>query len=597
MPKSISTHVLPAPMVHAPCSATPTARWQNIQSYLNDPNVPVKRLVVGCGQSPQNVTMGSLSGTPCSRQRNHAQDFTLDISPDAGADCVMDFVMVRGSDIYLHGKSRFDSVEFEYLSRGPKHPFTPQHIESWIKNADALLKSSGQIHFYNWHPPYLAQARDAMQALGYKVSTPEDPQRSGGDSYCSGSKPSLLSRFWYRSSVTATSDKIHQKITADTPAPLAEMQAFEALKKLMMLPASKELSLSATALAPHLIRQLDSLLPLVALLQTPHGGKMLATITGASTPVELNLILAERFRANFLQQAQQAQPQYGYALKALLDASLTTFIAALPSSNTIVPWQQAISLLSDTLLENLQGKIQREHYAKRIARRKWPSPELTHTGSAPSLALLSKLGTQDERQWRQMQHQLSDAVASQQKKIAWQQEEQRIAKWQASQIASKQRIKTEAAQHLTRGIIAANQAYEASMQKRKQNRQQLSESMAASRAQRQSDYQAERVAFAQHQKQLGQLLHARASLPTNSPQIPSSNHTEQPATEVLSSSTSSLSLASSDSSFSSASGSGTPGDASLLQQGEKALATQQQHMSDAEKTLEALQALINRWGG
>ncbi|NIF23690.1 hypothetical protein [Candidatus Pantoea multigeneris] len=597
MPKSISTHALPAPMAHAPCSTAPAARWQNIQSYLNDPNVPVKRLVVGCGQSPQNVTMGSLSGTPCSRQRNHAQDFTLDISPDAGADCVMDFVMVRGSDIYLHGKSRFDSVEFEYLSRGPKHPFTPQHIESWIKNADALLKSSGQIHFYNWHPPYLAQARAAMEALGYKVSTPEDYQRPGGDSYCSGSKPSLLSRFWYRSSLTATSDKIHQKITANTPAPLAEMQAFESLKKLMMLPASKELSLSATALTPHLIQQLDSLLPLVALLQTPHGGKMLAKITGATTPAELNLILAERFRAHFLQQAQQAQPQYGYALKALLDARLTTFITALPSRDTIVPWQQAISLLSDTLLDNLQGKVQRAHYAKRIARRKWPSPELTQAGSEPSMALPGKLGAQDERQWRQMQHQLNEAVESQQKKIAWQQEEQRIAKWQASQSASQQRIKTEAAQHLARGLIAANQAYAASIHKREQNRQQLAESMAGSRAQRQADYQAERVALAQQQKQMGQRLHAQASLPAISPESPSGKRIEQPATGVLSSSTSTLSLASSDSSFSSASYTDTSGDASLLQQGEKALATQQQHMAEAEKTLEALQALINRWGG
>ncbi len=168
-------------------------RW-SVQDYLHARKDSTKTLVVGCGTTPQRVMMGKMQGMECSRGQSHDKDFTVDLSKDAGADLVMDFVLFSGSDLHNHGKGQFDTVAFEYLNRGPRDRFTPTHIDMWINGADALLNKSGKVVFYSFDNTYLESAKEAMHKRGYTVtehSVPPDgtPANRHGQRYCEGVKP------------------------------------------------------------------------------------------------------------------------------------------------------------------------------------------------------------------------------------------------------------------------------------------------------------------------------------------------------------------------------------------------------------------------
>lgn len=179
-------------------SRAPKAPRWSVQEYLQANMDRPKTLVVGCGTTPESVLMGKMHGTQCSRGLNHERDFTVDISKDAGADLVMDFVLFSGSDLRNHGARQFDTVEFEYLNRGPRDRFTSTHVDMWINGADTLLKDSGTATFYSHHAPYLQYARQAMEKRGYTVtdhSVPANgtPTNRHGHRYCTGVKPASSS--------------------------------------------------------------------------------------------------------------------------------------------------------------------------------------------------------------------------------------------------------------------------------------------------------------------------------------------------------------------------------------------------------------------
>lgn len=155
-------------------------RW-SVQEYLQARKDSTKTLVVGCGTTPQRVMMGKMQGMECSRGQNHDKDFTVDLSKDAGADLVMDFVLFSGSDLHNHGKGQFDTVAFEYLNRGPRDRFTPTHIDMWINGADALLNKSGKVVFYSFDNKYLDSAKEAMQKRGYTVTEHSVPPDGTGN--------------------------------------------------------------------------------------------------------------------------------------------------------------------------------------------------------------------------------------------------------------------------------------------------------------------------------------------------------------------------------------------------------------------------------
>ncbi|RQU48913.1 hypothetical protein DF143_37290 [Burkholderia cenocepacia] len=170
------------------------SRW-SVKEYLGQ-HPQDRMLTVGCGQTPEQVTMGSMgvSEIPCSLGRRHEHDFTVDISPDAHADLTMDFILYSGSDLYRHGENQFDTVSFEYLNRGPKNPFKDAHIDLWISGANKLLRRNGRILFYSFDDGYIGAAKNAMLRLGYKVEEKqEEPNGTAenryGHRYCQGTKP------------------------------------------------------------------------------------------------------------------------------------------------------------------------------------------------------------------------------------------------------------------------------------------------------------------------------------------------------------------------------------------------------------------------
>ncbi|MBN3845835.1 hypothetical protein G3N58_03190 [Paraburkholderia sp. Ac-20342] len=176
----------------------------NIREYLVIRHERTKNLVIGCGTTPQQVTMDTMQGTACTNRSDHHNDFTVDISPDAGANLTLDFADYKNSELYEHGKGRFDTVAFEYLNRGPRDRFSQTEIDGWIEGADTLLNKSGKVIFYNGDGSYRAQARAALEARGYKVTEITHPPTSKypyGQVYCEGVKDtSMLSNLigWLR---------------------------------------------------------------------------------------------------------------------------------------------------------------------------------------------------------------------------------------------------------------------------------------------------------------------------------------------------------------------------------------------------------------
>jgi hypothetical protein len=163
----------------------------NVQQYLEIRHERPKNLVIGCGTTPQQVTMGTMAGTACSLGSDHHNDFTVDLSNDAGANLTLDFARYKDSELHEHGNGQFDTVAFEYLNRGPRNRFSEAEIDRFIEGADALLNKSGKITFYNGDRNYRAQARTAMEARGYTVTDKVDPptlENPQGHIYCEGVK-------------------------------------------------------------------------------------------------------------------------------------------------------------------------------------------------------------------------------------------------------------------------------------------------------------------------------------------------------------------------------------------------------------------------
>lgn len=156
-----------------PLDSAVRGRW-SVLEYLGRPANSRKVLIVGCGTTPQHVTMGSgamtIPGIACSLGRAHSRDFTLDVSADAGADLVIDLVTFHGTELGQYGYGRFDQVDFEYLNRGPAQPFSDQHIRLWIDAADKLLKPGGKIVFYSGSTQYRNVAKSRMVELGYRCA-------------------------------------------------------------------------------------------------------------------------------------------------------------------------------------------------------------------------------------------------------------------------------------------------------------------------------------------------------------------------------------------------------------------------------------------
>lgn len=168
-------------------------RW-TVLKYLNDTSIPKKTLVVGCGSTPSQVMMGKMQGVDCSRGKDHAKDFTIDVSPKARADLTMDLVMFNSSDLGNYGAGKFNSVEFEYLNRGPRDRFSDKHVDAWINGADALLSKQGEITFFSGDKQYIAFARASMEKRGYTVTDHAvegdgTPGNKHGHRFCVGVKP------------------------------------------------------------------------------------------------------------------------------------------------------------------------------------------------------------------------------------------------------------------------------------------------------------------------------------------------------------------------------------------------------------------------
>lgn len=179
---------------------------KDIHVYLNT-NSTEKRLIIGCGTTPERVMMGTMPGMPCYFGCSHETDFTIDISPDAGADMEIDLVTFRGTALGIYGKGKFDTIIFEQPNRGTKkveladgrsrlrpNPFSSGHINLWIEAADFLLKPAGKIIFYSGGQDYLCAAESRMLALGYQVNNTRFIPPSGdvhrGVSGRQGIKPS-----------------------------------------------------------------------------------------------------------------------------------------------------------------------------------------------------------------------------------------------------------------------------------------------------------------------------------------------------------------------------------------------------------------------
>jgi hypothetical protein len=126
------------------------------EEYLLNSHHKAKTLVVGCEKTPERASTAlNIPGIPCSLGRDHLDDFTIDISPYASPNMIMDFVNWRGSELHTFGIGQLDSVEFEYISRGPRNPFHDEHIRLWLEGADALLKPMGVINYYSGDDRYI----------------------------------------------------------------------------------------------------------------------------------------------------------------------------------------------------------------------------------------------------------------------------------------------------------------------------------------------------------------------------------------------------------------------------------------------------------
>lgn len=178
---------------------------RSVTEYLNNNLIAKKVLVVGCGMTPEKVIMGTgptaMAGLTCSLGRHHINDFTVDISADAGADLTINLLQKRVVNADLEtlikletqGFRRFDEVHFEYLSKGlpgknRDNVFSQDEISAGITSAHNLLKSGGKIVFYNGDIQYRNMAMQKMNELGYKGVT---DQSEGGHIYCEGLKNRL----------------------------------------------------------------------------------------------------------------------------------------------------------------------------------------------------------------------------------------------------------------------------------------------------------------------------------------------------------------------------------------------------------------------
>ncbi|WGK60090.1 hypothetical protein [Pantoea sp. SS70] len=150
-----------------------------LQCYLNSMQPSAKVLVIGCGRTPQNaLTATNIPNMACSLGRNHKDHFTIDVSENASPDLVMDFVGWNGSELGVFGLGKFDAVEFEYISRGPRHPFRPLHIQLWLQGADMLLKPGGLIQYYSGDDRQLQVVATNLAAKGYRLDKVEIPANS-----------------------------------------------------------------------------------------------------------------------------------------------------------------------------------------------------------------------------------------------------------------------------------------------------------------------------------------------------------------------------------------------------------------------------------
>ncbi|MBB3226945.1 hypothetical protein FHW69_001546 [Luteibacter sp. Sphag1AF] len=179
--------------MHSEKRAIPLRRSQSITDYLSRPSGQ-RRLVIGCGRTPEHVHMGSVEGMPCSLGQTHEHDFTVDVNPDASPDITMDIMLWRSSPLFTLGTGQFDQVTFEYLQRGPRRPFSATHIDLWIDAAHALLAPGGLLRFYSGLPAYLNAATQAMNRHGYRVQRgtipPQGvPHNRHGHQWCEGARP------------------------------------------------------------------------------------------------------------------------------------------------------------------------------------------------------------------------------------------------------------------------------------------------------------------------------------------------------------------------------------------------------------------------
>ena len=138
--------------------------------------------IVGCGKTPENVTMGSgsmkMQGIPCSLGRRHSQDFTVDISADARADLTLNLLQIDLDDLsnliifQNEGFRRFDEVIFEYLSKGPprdpNNRFSFSELQTGVRTANNLLKIGGKIDFINGNSTYRGIVTGIMGSMKYR---------------------------------------------------------------------------------------------------------------------------------------------------------------------------------------------------------------------------------------------------------------------------------------------------------------------------------------------------------------------------------------------------------------------------------------------
>jgi len=176
-------------------SSLPITEQVQFKDYLFSPLPKAKTLVVGCGKTPEKAnTASNIPGISCSLGRDHLSDFTIDISQSASPNIVMDFVNWKGSELYLYGLGKLDSVEFEYVNRGPKRPFQDEHIRLWLEGAHALLKPMGVINYYSWDDRHINMVIDFFREKKYTVDKVIIPPANiagnrYGHKFCQAKKP------------------------------------------------------------------------------------------------------------------------------------------------------------------------------------------------------------------------------------------------------------------------------------------------------------------------------------------------------------------------------------------------------------------------